>query len=110
EVIIEFQKKLADGSHVEVSILDEIIKLFNLNSKKFTENEKALIGVELERIVFGFIPDNVKRNALLLTEKKQIEMLKLILNHVCDKAKLSKVRDEVIREKRANAINEISRE
>ena len=108
--INDFQKKLADGSHVEVSILDDLIKLFNLKSASLSENERVLIGVELEKIVFKYISDNIKRNVNLLSDEKQIELVKEVLDHICEKTSQSKVEKEVIKENISSAINEISRE
>lgn len=108
--IIFFQKKLADGSHVEVSILDDLIKLFNLQSVAISENERAMIGVELEKIIFNYIPDNIKRNTILLDKGKQIELVKEALDHICQKTNQTKINENVIQEKISTAINEISRE
>ena len=105
-----FQKNLADGSHVEVSILDELIRLFNLKTISLSNNEKVLIGVELEKTVFNYIPDNIKKNTSLLDEKVQLEMLEEILNFICKKTNQTKIKLDIIKEKRASAINEISRE
>jgi len=109
-VINNFQKKLADGSHVEVSILDDLIKLFNLNQKSLNVNDRPLLGVEVEKIIFKYIPDSVKKNAILLESNMQTEMLKEIMDFICIKTNQTKIKKEVIEEKRATAINEISRE
>jgi hypothetical protein len=110
EAFNRFQKNLADGSHVEVSILDELIRLFNLKPISLTYNEKVLIGVELEKTVFTYIPDSIKKNTSLLEENKQIDMLEEILNYICRKTYQTNIKLEIIKEKRASAINEISRE
>jgi len=108
--IIDFQKKLADGSHVEVSILDDLIKLFNLQSINLSENEKSMIGVELENIIFRYIPDNIKRNTILLDKDKQIELVKEVLDHICQKTNQTRIDKNVIKERISTAINEMSRE
>ncbi|MCY1634402.1 hypothetical protein [Marinifilum sp. D737] len=108
--IIDFQKKLADGSHIEVSILDDLVKLYNLKPVNLSENDRALLGVELEKIIFKYIPNSIKRDASLLKIDKQINMVKEILDHICYKTKQSTIEEKVIREKIATAINEISRE
>ena len=108
--INEFQTKLADGSHVEVSILGDLGKLFNLNLNDLKDNKRALIGVELERIIFEYIPDNVKKNVGKLSNDKQIEMLQRILDFISTETRQTKIKTEIIKEKRATAINEISRE
>lgn len=108
--INEFQRRLADGSHIEVSILGDLAILFNLNIGELDESKKALIGVELENIIFKFIPDNIKKNVGSLPQEKQTEMLDKIMDFICTKTNQRKIKQEVIKEKRATAINEISRE
>ena len=108
--IREFQRRLADGSHVEISILGDLGKLFNLNLDDLTNDKRALIGVQLEKIIFEFIPDSVKKNVDNLTKEKQIEMLQKIMDFICLETNQSKIKKEIIDEKRATAINEISRE
>lgn len=108
--IHEFQRRLADGSHVEVSILGDLGRLFNLDLKELKENRKALIGVKLEKVVFEYIPDNVKKNVGNLPNEKQIEMLQRIMDFICIETNQTKIKKDVIIENRATAINEISRE
>ena len=110
EAFIQFQKYLADGSHVEVSILDYLIQLFNLKTVTLADYEKVLIGVELEKTVFRYIPDNIKKNTSLLDVNKQSEMLKEILDFICIKTHQPQIGLDIIKEKRVPAITEISRE
>lgn len=109
-VITDFHKKLADGSHVEVSILSDLARLFNLSLGKMTDNERSLMGVELEKIVFKYIPDSVKKNAAILDESKQVQMLQEIMDYICNSRNETKIKYEIIKENRITAINEISRE
>lgn len=108
--IFEFQRRLADGSHVEDSILGDLGKLFNLNLDDLGDYKRALIGVKLETIVFKYIPDNVKKNVIKLSDEKQIELLQEIMDSICAETTQTKIKREIIEEKRATAINEISRE
>lgn len=108
--LVDFQMKLADGSHIEVSILDDLVNLYNLKPVNLTDNERSLIGVKIENIIFNYIPNSVKRNAILLEEEKQIKMVKEILDHICEKTKQKKIDEVVVKEKIASAVNEISRE
>jgi len=108
--IQNFQCKLADGSHVEVSILDDLSNLFLLNLNNLEDDERAKIGVELENLIFEYIPDNIKKAVDNLSIEKQLEMLQKILDFICIKTNQSKIKKEIIEEKRATAINEIARE
>lgn len=108
--INEFHRKLADGSHVEVSILNDLAKLFNLDLGEMTDNEKSLLGVQLEKIVFKYIPDSVKKNVTSIDESAQRQMLQEILDCTCENRKQTKIKVEVIEANRITAINEICRE
>jgi len=108
--INEFQRRLADGSHVEISILNDLSELFKVDVGALEESKRALIGVELENIIFRYIPDNVKKNVGNLPLEKQIEMVKEIMDFICTRTDQRKIKQEIIEEKIATAINEISRE
>lgn len=108
--INEFHKRLADGSHLEVSIIDELAKLYKLNLGSLTPNERSLLGVQMETIIFRYIPDAVKKNVSLLQRDQQTLMLREIMDCVCSKSKLTKVKTQVIEENLSTAINEVSRE
>ena len=97
--IYEFQRRLADGSHVDVSILGDLGKLFNLNWDKLEDNKKALIGVELETIVFNYIPDNVKKNVGNLSKEVQIEMLQKIMDFICADTTRLKLNERLLKER-----------
>jgi hypothetical protein len=108
--ISEFQRILADGSHVEVSILGDLAQLYNVAIGSLTESKRASIGVELENIIFRYIPDNVKRNVVNLPQEKQSEMLKQIMDYVCTTTNQRIVPQNIIDEKKISAIHEIARE
>ncbi len=104
-----FRKALADGAHIEISILDYLTKLFNLNISGLSEIDKTYLGAELEVIVFKYISSNVKADVINLGEDKQLELLTEILDTISTKANQSKVNPEVKKENRVTAINEIAR-
>lgn len=108
--IKQFQKILADGSHVEVSILDELTKLFKLDKVQLTDTDRAMLGVKMEEIVFNHIPTNIKRNVNELESTKQIDLIKEILDLICNKTNQTPVTKDIIGELRQDSINEIARE
>lgn len=101
------RKSLADGSHVEVSILDELIKLFNLEIT--TNVNRELMAAHLESIIFKYIKTNNAREVISLPEARQIQMVKNILDYICYCVKCTKVPEKLIKERLQTAINEISR-
>lgn len=108
--IRQFQKVLADGSHVEVSILDELAKLYKLDKVELTDADRAMLGVKMEEVVFKYIPTNIKRNVNELEQTRQIDLIKEILDLICNKTSQTEISKDTIGELRQTAINEISRE
>ncbi len=110
DAINSFQKVLADGSHVEVSIFEELSKLYGLEIKQITSLTRQEIGVEIERLVFKYIPDQVKKNVSNLEESKQIEMVKSIMDFICQKTNQDPLEEKLIKSKIGVSIDEIARE
>lgn len=108
--INSFQKVLADGSHVEVSILEELCKLYGLQEKKIANNIRQKLGVEIERIVFGFIPDQVKKNVTNLNQDQKMSMITSIMNLISDHTGQNKLDKLTIEEHVEIAVDEIARE
>jgi len=110
EAINDFQRVLADGSHVEVSIFEELSKLHSLEIKEITPPVRQEIGVEIEKIVFKYIPDQVKKNVSNLEEEEQIEMVHSIMDFICKKTNQEDLEKSAIQDKIEVSIDEIARE
>ncbi len=101
---------MADGSHVEVSVFEELCKLFEIPQKEITDQTRQQIGVEIEKIVFSFIPDQIKKNASTIKEKEQLKMVEAIMNFISDKTESPLIEKKIIKENLKIAIDEIARE
>ncbi|CAM1361294.1 conserved hypothetical protein [Tenacibaculum sediminilitoris] len=110
ESIISLQKVLADGSQVEVSIIEELSKLYNIPIKELSDKVRSEIGVECERIVFKYIPDQVKKNVALLKDKEQLKLVNEVIDLICEKTQSTKLEKKEIKKKLDIAIDEIARE
>lgn len=110
EAINSFQKVLADGSHVEVSIFEELCKLYELQIVEISDPIGQEIGVEIEKIVFNYIPDQVKKNASTIDKKDQLEMVKSIMEFISLKTDNPVLDKKQIKSKLSVAIDEIARE
>ncbi|MCB9325776.1 MAG: hypothetical protein H6571_18710 [Lewinellaceae bacterium] len=110
DAINNFQRVLADGSHVEVSIFEELSKSYGLEIKQITPQTRQEIGVELERIVFKYIPNQIKKNVSNLERGKQLEMVKSIMDFICYKTNQQILEESKIKEKIEVSIDEIARE
>lgn len=110
KAISSFQKVLADGSHVEVSILEELCKLYNLEEKQISDSIRQKLGVEIEKVVFGFIPDQVKKNVTNLQSEQKLEMISSIMDLISEHTQQNKIEEIQIKQKVNIAIDEIARE
>ena len=110
EAINSFQKVLADGFHVEVSIFEELCMLYEIEEKSITDHVRQEIGVEIERIVFKYIPDEIKKNVSSLDKSTKTEMISSIMNLISDKTNQPLIKKNIIESKQEIAIDEIARE
>jgi len=110
EAVSEFQKVLADGSHVEVSIFEELSKLYGLEEKAISDQIRQEIGVGIEKIVFEYIPDQVKKNVSSLEQTDKIKMDSSILKLISEKTQQDSMDENAIIDKIDVAIDEIARE
>jgi hypothetical protein len=104
-----FQKALADGQHMELSILKELVKCWNIPIDKISNEEQAKLAVKIEEIKYSAIKDDTMILAKSLFEAEQISLLEKISNTICEQVKCTKIPNIVIEENRNKAINEISR-
>ena len=110
EAVSEFQKVLADGSHVEISIFEELSKLYKLKEKKISDQVRQEIGVGIERIIFEYIPDWVKKNVSNLEQEAKIEMVSSIVNLISEKTDQETLDKNAIEDRVDVAIDEIASE
>ena len=110
EAINSFQRVLADGSHVEVSIFEELSRLYELEQIKVSDQVKLEIGVGIERIVFEYIPDQVKKNVSELEKDKKLGMVLSVMNLISKKTGQADLDRDSIEPKIDIAIDEIARE
>jgi hypothetical protein len=110
EAINSFQKVLADGSHVEVSIYEELCKLYGLELIDISDQKRQEIGVEIEKIVFKHIPDQVKKDVSKLDENDKISMISSIMGLISNKTNQTILDKDILRENLDVAIDEIARE
>lgn len=104
------QKVLADGTHVEVSIYEELCKLYGIPKANISDAQRGKIGVEIERIVFEYIPGQIKKNAVDITDDNKMLMVSRIMLFVTNEIGVKSLSQELIKEKLSVAIDEIARE
>jgi hypothetical protein len=107
--ISKFKSVLADGAFVEESILKDLSKLFDLKLSNITENKKSDLALKIEKIIFSYLPDNLKTGVLELPAQDKIELLKDILIAISTETRDVVPSDEVIFQNLGTSINEIAR-
>ncbi len=106
---LEFQKSLADGQHIELSILKELCNCWNISLSNLSNEKQAKLAVKIEDLLFNIIKDNKIILANKLSKEEQIQLLQSIADTICKTAKCTKINTDVIIETKNRAINEISR-
>lgn len=80
KALIEFEKSLADGEHIEQSILEQLTKNWGLDISKISNDEKRKLGVSIENSVDDYCFKENTEIPLLLSEDNKKELAKT----VCD--------------------------
>ena len=106
---LQFQKSLADGQHIELSILKELCNCWNISLSNLSNENQAKLAVKIEDLFFNIIKGNKIIPANKLSEEEQLQLLQNIVDTICVTAKCTKINTDIIIETKNRAINEISR-
>ncbi|MBD3192581.1 MAG: hypothetical protein GF308_18215 [Candidatus Heimdallarchaeota archaeon] len=106
---MEFQKALADGQHLELSILIELASCWKISLKSLSKEEKAKLAVKLENIVYNIIKDSKIILASKLSDEEQVDLLQKLSDTICNEVHCTEIEQKVIKESQNTAIREISR-
>lgn len=109
EAIFQFRKSLADGQHMELSILLELTNIWKIDVSSLDQREKALLAVHVEKIAYNYIDKNKILSAKDLEDKVQLNMLRDISDKICSYVKCPKVEDSLFKETKERVITELSR-
>lgn len=104
-----FEKSLADGHHVEDSVLEQIIKELSINFSKVSGNSKRKIAVEVENLVHHFCYVGNSDTPEKLTSERQHELAFQVSNLICTRINCVPVIEKVIKEKVQTLMKEMSR-
>ncbi len=107
--IFNFKKSLADGQHMELSILVELTRLWNINITSLSQTEKALLAVHVEKIAYSYIDKHKILSAKDLNGEEQENMLKEICVKICSYIECPKVDGTLFNETKESIISEMSR-
>jgi len=109
KAISAFEKSLADGEHIELSVLENLAKHWNLPIVNISEEEKKKLGVNIEKIVDEFCFKENVDIALSLSDEGKKGLAKEVCDLICSTIKCSKLELEVVSETVKTAIKEVSR-
>lgn len=105
----DFRKYLADGSHIEVSILQHLSKQFNIDIERLNKDQETRLGVEIEGVIFNYIGTSIKSDVKELSLEKKLDMINDVLLTITSKVNKTPINKIVIHENIETASNEISR-
>lgn len=109
DALYSFRKSLADGQHMELSILIELTEIWNINIDSIDQKEKALLAVHIEKIAYSYIDKHEILTAKDLDGDEQSIMLKEISNKICSYVKCPKLSKSLLKETKERIITELSR-
>jgi hypothetical protein len=107
--LFQFRKSLADGQHMELSILLEISNIWQIDLSALEERDKALLAVKMESIAYNYIDKNKILTAKDLGDSDQKEMLNEIAIKICNYVDCPNITDTTLIETQDSVITEISR-
>jgi len=111
KALIELEKSLADGEHMEISMLKSLCKLWKFeqfdNLDKF---EQSKLAIECENIVYEFL-DKEKKSLIAkeLSESLQFELVLALSKTIAIKLNVKEPEQRIIKELQNSAIAETSR-
>jgi hypothetical protein len=109
KALFNFEKSLADGEHVERSIVEQLTDIWRLNIDKVSDEVLGRLGTEIENTVDKFCFNENVEIAQMLSYEAQKELAKTICDLICLKIKHSKIDVEIINEHLKTSIKEMSR-
>jgi hypothetical protein len=109
KAIFEFEKSLADGEHIEQSVLENLSKHWNLEIANISNEEKRKLGVSIENAIDKFCFKENIEIPLLLTEGSKKDLAKTVSDLICSKINCTKIGNEIINETINTAVKEMSR-
>ena len=110
--INKFKTALADGGHIEVSIIEDLSLLFDLgiNLTSISQQEKAILGARIEVVMFSHVENRVPQVIKNLSEVNRMQILKEVLNEICDSSNQARVPESKMKSKLDDAISLLTRE
>ncbi|MCU7549828.1 hypothetical protein OCK74_11920 [Chitinophagaceae bacterium LB-8] len=109
KAITEFEKSLADGEHIEQSVLENLAEHWNLPINSLQKEDKNKLGVNIEKIIDEYCFKEKVEIPLELSEETKQNLAKAVSDLICTTIKCSKVDKEIINETVKTTIKEMSR-
>jgi hypothetical protein len=109
KAISAFEKSLADGEHIEQSVLENLSKHWSLPINNISKAEKNKLGVNIEKIVDEFCFNEKVEIALSLSDEGKKDLAKEVCDLICTAVKCSRIHKDVINETVETTIKEMSR-
>lgn len=105
----QFEKSLADGEHIEQSVLEQLSKLWNINLSKLTTLDKKLLGIEIEKLIDEICYLENTEYPFLLTDENKLKLASTVSERICEKVKCGKISDNNLKDTISFSIKEMTR-
>lgn len=105
--ITSFKESLADGPHVELKILENVSKIWNVELPKDHKILESIViaGTNLLKLkVKEYEVENIKE----LPDEKKIDLCRSIAETICNKIDINMISDDIISETKNSIINTVS--
>ncbi|KFF22919.1 hypothetical protein [Chryseobacterium sp. JM1] len=109
KAITGFEKSLADGEHIEQSILENLAKHWNLKIDKLQSEQRNKLGVDIEKAIDELCFKENVEIALNLSDEGKKCLAKEVCHLICTTINSPKIDIEVINETVKTVIREMSR-
>ncbi len=107
--IFDFEESLANGEHIEQSVLEHLGRIWGLDVSKLVPIEKKKLGVSIENFIDKHCFEQNVEVPTLLTDEKKLELAYDVCDLICGRANCSKIARKVIGESLQTSIKEMSR-
>lgn len=105
----QFEKSLADGQHVEQSVLEQVSLIFNLNIRQIGDRQRKKIAIEVENKINAACFICSVDVAEQIPKEKKIELAKDVCDLICQGIGCDQIEENRILDNLTTAIKEMSR-
>lgn len=109
KAINKFEESLADGKHIEQSVLENLAGIWNLDLSSEDDSVKNYLSVNIQDIIDKYCEKKLVEIPILLNKKSKIKLINEISDLISSRINNQGIRAEISNENIENMIQSISR-